>query len=305
MSDLSLPGPHDVTLFVPEQTRAKVAHLDGDIITFRKLQQWPKLEEAAQEKVAEIAAFVANWDECVRPNHRPETNTAAHYLSVAEAEAKWQIAQPTVSRWRGWLRDTGAFLERIILGVHRKALLEVEPNRQSPNSGEEEWYTPAEYIAAAREVMGGIDLDPASSAEAQQGVQATQWFSREDDGLSLSWHGRVWLNPPYSYPAIEQFTAKLCTEFADGAVDQAIMVVNNCTDTGWFHATEAVATLLCFTRGRIRFYGPGSGDSPLQGQCFFYFGDRHEEFRRIFSRVGFVVAPCDICDREPLRGLVG
>jgi hypothetical protein len=54
----------------------------------------------------------------------------------------------------------------------------------SQNSGCFEWYTPAEYIGAARFVLGEIDLDPASSLIAQQTVKAKTFYTIEGDGLS-------------------------------------------------------------------------------------------------------------------------
>jgi ParB family chromosome partitioning protein len=164
-----------------------------------------------------------------------------------------------------------------------------EHNRVTPNSGEQLWFTPAEYITAARNVMGGIDLDPASHPLAQETIQATLWYGPEQDGLAQPWHGRVWLNPPYSHPLIEQFIAKLLEEYRSGTVSEAIMVTNNCTETAWFHRAEAEAALLCFPRGRIPFYGHGDiGNSPLQGQTFFYYGQNDTAFRAVFEQWGFV-----------------
>ena len=67
-----------------------------------------------------------------------------------------------------------------------------------PASGEQEWWTPAELVEAARDVLGVIELDPASCAGAQATVRARRFHTLEDDGLAQEWSGAVWLNPPGS-----------------------------------------------------------------------------------------------------------
>lgn len=58
-----------------------------------------------------------------------------------------------------------------------------------------EWYTPSPVVEAAREVMGAIDLDPMSCDEANQTVQATRFYSTDENGLLLPLYGRVFYNP--------------------------------------------------------------------------------------------------------------
>lgn len=59
-----------------------------------------------------------------------------------------------------------------------------------------EHYTPAYIVGAARRTFGEIDLDPASSKEANHLIKAKKIFTRQDNGLKKTWHGRIFLNPP-------------------------------------------------------------------------------------------------------------
>lgn len=163
-------------------------------------------------------------------------------------------------------------------------------NHRAQGTGENEWYTPAEYIDAAREVMGGIDLDPATSAHAQKTVQAGTFYTIDDDGLAQDWFGRVWMNPPYAQPAIAHFIEKLASSVEAGSVTEAIALTHNYTDTQWFHRAAKACDAICFTRGRIGFINPeGKRAAPTQGQAFFYFGDRVCKFAEVFAKYGFIV----------------
>jgi phage N-6-adenine-methyltransferase len=157
-------------------------------------------------------------------------------------------------------------------------------------TGENEWYTPANHIDLARQVLGEIDLDPASSDIANKTVKAAAFYSEEVNGLDKEWAGNIWLNPPYAQPAISHFADKMVAEWESGRVSAAIMLTHNYTDTAWFQKLAKAATAMCFTRGRVRFVSPaGELASPTQGQAFFYFGNDTEIFADVFEAVGFVV----------------
>lgn len=147
-----------------------------------------------------------------------------------------------------------------------------------------ECYTPAQYIDAAREVLGGIDLDPASSAEANETVKAEDYFDADTDGLAQTWWGRVWLNPPYGRGLTSDFVTKAVQEFDADRVSAEILLLNAYGfDATWFR--PLFGHVLCFTDHRIKFHGGG----PTFGSLFVYLGPDAQRFAEIFAQFGHVV----------------
>ena len=152
-------------------------------------------------------------------------------------------------------------------------------------SGSGEWFTPPEWIAAARTVMGGIDLDPASNEMANTIVDARMFYGPDDDGLVQPWFGRVWLNPPYSRrPGVGAWVDRLLTQ----DVEQAVILVNASTDTAWFQRLARACRSLGFSRSRVKFMLPdamtmASGTSGA-GQAVFGLRVDPEAFQQEFAQ---------------------
>ena len=155
-----------------------------------------------------------------------------------------------------------------------------------------EWYTPKKYVEAARNVLGEIDLDPASSEQANRIVQAKLFYDQTRDGLTQTWKAqKVWLNPPYckqgSTSNQDRWTAKLLTEYKAGNVKEAILLVTAATETTWFHRLYQFP--MCFVKGRIQFTTPtGKKGGATKGSIFVYVGRQPEKFRQVFARFGVV-----------------
>lgn len=197
---------------------------------------------------------------------------------------------PVIHEARAFIR-TATDADQITRSALLQELCPVPGAHVGNNSGDNEWYTPREYIEAARALMGGIDLDPASSAEANAIIGAARFYTEADDGLSHDWNGRIWMNPPYQRPLIDAFCAKLAESYAQGDVTAACVLVNNATETGWFHALAEVAAAICFPRHRVKFWHPTKAKAaPLQGQAIVYLGDHAQAFRDRFVEFGFTVA---------------
>lgn len=168
----------------------------------------------------------------------------------------------------------------------RDAVDEAKGNYRANGTGQNEWYTPESIIALVREVLGDINVDPASNDEANKVVRAQTYYTEADSGLDHEWHGKIWLNPPYSRDMMPKFVDKLVLEHEAGNCRESIMVSHNNTDTAWFQKIAKSCNAVCFPSRRIKFYRGDDVAAPVNGQVFVYVGDNVDRFVDVFSSQG-------------------
>ena len=133
----------------------------------------------------------------------------------------------------------------------------------------DEWYTPIEIINS----LGEFDLDPCAP-EKPLWKTATTMFDKNIDGLKQDWHGRVWLNPPYSRPLIEQFVKRMA-EHNNGIA----LLFNRCDSKMFIDIIFEKATAIKFLKKRIKFFKKDGtqGKQPGRGSILIAFGEYNAE----------------------------
>jgi phage N-6-adenine-methyltransferase len=120
------------------------------------------------------------------------------------------------------------------------------------------WLTPR-YILDS---LGHFDLDPCAASQNPNWVAANS-FTAEQDGLRSSWHGRVFMNPPFSNtaPWIRQHA-----RYGNGIS----LVPASVESRVWREVVWKTAKAILLLHGRTRFCNPDGSTTtgrPLRSIC--------------------------------------
>ncbi len=156
------------------------------------------------------------------------------------------------------------------------------------DSGDYEYYSPQTIVDAARLVMGEIDLDPFSSDAANRRVRAARYFTVKDNGLVQDWHGRVWMNHPFSRILNPLCIDKLDHEFRIGHTTEACAICYAATSEAWFR--PLLMRPQCYLTPRTNYYLPDGSlkRGVTKGSVVTYFGPNVDRFAEVFHSFGIV-----------------
>lgn len=156
------------------------------------------------------------------------------------------------------------------------------------------WGTPSEIIELARQLLGHFDLDPASSPQFNTVVKANQIYTEGDNGLTLPWLPKVFLNPPGGL--VKPFWHHLHAQLQTNRTVQAFWVgfsleqLATLVDPNFPHPLNFPTVIL---RKRLKFSseeGAKSG-APTHSNYLTAIGVDPGQFENLFSSYGKIVLP--------------
>lgn len=115
------------------------------------------------------------------------------------------------------------------------------------SSATPEWETPQAFFDRL-DAEFRFTLDVCATHE---NAKCAAHFTREEDGLTQSWSGVCWMNPPYGRE-IKQWMRKAYQEARRGVT--VVCLIPARTDAGWWH-DYAMRGEIRFLRGRLKFGG--------------------------------------------------
>jgi len=129
--------------------------------------------------------------------------------------------------------------------------------------------------------VGGFDVDVASGAESEH--IAPKQYTKEDDGLTQQWVGKVWLNPPFSNKM--EWFRKAVNEVQAGNADTVVALAPVDTSTEWFQRWFSKADVICWLEGRDWYVSSGS---PSFNTAVGVFGEVNDDMLSVLDSKGIV-----------------
>ena len=114
------------------------------------------------------------------------------------------------------------------------------------SSNTDEWATPKLFFEELNKEFN-FTLDPCATDENHK---CKKYYTKKDDGLSKSWGGVVFVNPPYGRE-IYKWIEKAYNENLKGAT--IVLLLPARTDTKWFHNFIYKKHEIRFLKGRLKF----------------------------------------------------
>ena len=299
MKEVATRKGSEVAVFDPRETAAEIHVTNAALLAAKAAKDPASFREALCKNLDAKADFYLQGYKTEFPtenvgNRHTLDGDSSDTIKKRTAFCKqYGFGLRTVQRFKRIIEDKNSVMEDKMTLLRRRFIDETEAANFSSESVE--WFTPKAYIEAARECLGEIELDPASSAFANKVVRAKKYFTAKQDGIEQDWFGRVFMNPPYGKRGKDSLAGLFCNkaieEFEAGRVKEAIILVNSVHSQEWQRPLWQLP--VCLVDHRIQFVS-GDGEenkNPTFQNAFFYLGSNITKFKKEFAEFGYVLVP--------------
>ena len=149
----------------------------------------------------------------------------------------------------------------------------------------DKWNTPPEFVADVVKFFGTIDLDPCSNSEGNPNVPANNYYNEDTNGLAHDWHGKVFMNHPYSNS--KEWIPYAALQYESGNAEELVLLIKLDISTKWWQSVCKYPWIAINKRMK---FGDGKGASPFQS-AIIYLGKDLDRFNKVFGKYGTLYVP--------------
>ena len=208
------------------------------------------------------------------------TNSAASRRKLSKALGVSRNTLVAVETGGGLVRTLEAYAGAVASGLYLARPNDLRPfsTHAGNSSGNNSWETPADLAEALSAAVGGFDLDPCASTRDRRKarVKAKILLTEADDGLSVPWRGRCFVNPPYGR-GVSEWMRKCFEEAQRGCIVVGLIPAR--PDSRYWHEYIAQRGDVFMLRGRLKF-GDGANSAPFPS-CVVVWGADADLINRI------------------------